>query len=373
MKTKFLIIVFSISALFAGSKKFTREYTYIASESDSKISSREKSLLEVRKTLLREMGTYIESYAISNEAYRADDSKIQSTFREEVKTLTAGITQIEIKKEKWDGESYYVKAIVEVDPEDVIRRVNNAAKAAKNLNEIDRLKSVLESKALEVVQQKRKNDSLSNIYKAEFDRNKAKHDSVYSLFKSKNVNLELKLDSMKLMVSENQEINRQLKIQYDSLKVVFDSISEHKKKIVTVIDSFYAHNEGVTKSVKDLAKVGMTFGEFLEIYCKVNTLDTYRFEPRRALHFPSIENRAGLSLIKIGNIWIVLYGNNQSTAYDRIIRSCNQMEIIGKINENNRIILQKHLENAYTNGNGYIQDNKAINEAVSFVKKIRLY
>ncbi len=53
----FAILMIIASPSFAEVKVFEREYTYQASEVDSKLSSRTISLAEVKRLLLEELGT----------------------------------------------------------------------------------------------------------------------------------------------------------------------------------------------------------------------------------------------------------------------------------------------------------------------------
>tara|TARA_B100001778_G_C18130488_1_gene424781 strand:+ start:206 stop:457 length:252 start_codon:yes stop_codon:yes gene_type:complete len=59
---KFLItLLFLSNIVFAIDKVFFREYTYKASDYDSKVTSRENALNQVSELLLRELGVYIKS------------------------------------------------------------------------------------------------------------------------------------------------------------------------------------------------------------------------------------------------------------------------------------------------------------------------
>ncbi|MDD3250407.1 MAG: hypothetical protein PHF23_08600, partial [Smithellaceae bacterium] len=56
-----LLILFLPSLTAAETKTFIKEYTYQASDEDSKNSCRVISLREVKRLLLEELGTYLES------------------------------------------------------------------------------------------------------------------------------------------------------------------------------------------------------------------------------------------------------------------------------------------------------------------------
>ncbi len=102
----FLLILFIPNFIFAETKTFVREYTYQASDEDSKNSSRTISLREVKRLLLEELGTYLES--------TSEVQNFQLT-KDQIITLTAGIVRTELVEEKWDGRTYWIKAKIQAD------------------------------------------------------------------------------------------------------------------------------------------------------------------------------------------------------------------------------------------------------------------
>ncbi len=89
-----LLVLFIPSFTSAESKTFVKEYTYQASEYDSKMSCRTLAIEQVKRLLLEELGTYLESHTeIVNFQLKKD----------QITALTAGIVQTKILKEKWDG------------------------------------------------------------------------------------------------------------------------------------------------------------------------------------------------------------------------------------------------------------------------------
>ncbi len=115
MKTtliSFLFILFIPSHTSAESKIFIKEYTYQASDFDSKMSSRTIALEQVKRLLLEEVGTYLIS--------ETNVKDFQLT-KDKITTLTAGIVQTEILTEKWDGKTYYLKAKMSIAPQDVTK------------------------------------------------------------------------------------------------------------------------------------------------------------------------------------------------------------------------------------------------------------
>ncbi len=116
---------------FAERKTFEKEYTYQAGDDDSKISSRTIALREVKRLILEELGTYLES--------RTEVKAFQLT-RDEVITLSAGIVSTEIIDEKWDGRTYYLKAKVAADPDDVIKAIDRLRKDSEKTGELEEMR-----------------------------------------------------------------------------------------------------------------------------------------------------------------------------------------------------------------------------------------
>ena len=135
---------------FAETKVFIEEYTYQASEYDSKVSCRALALEQVKRLLLEKLGTYLES--------ETEVKNFQLT-KDQIVILTAGIVQAEIIDEKWDGKTYYLKAKIAADPKDVVNSIDKLRqdrqktkeleetrkKADEALREVERLKKELET------------------------------------------------------------------------------------------------------------------------------------------------------------------------------------------------------------------------------------
>lgn len=138
-----LLSVIIVSKAYPQKKAFIREYNYKASETDSKVSSRQKALTEVKALLIEELGTYVESYV----NYQIEDKNKRITkdfFTSEIKTLSAGTLETKIIAENWNGYEYYVKAEIVADPEEVLRRINETLSKRKSSELIDSLHLLLE-------------------------------------------------------------------------------------------------------------------------------------------------------------------------------------------------------------------------------------
>ncbi|HUH66811.1 MAG TPA: tetratricopeptide repeat protein [Syntrophales bacterium] len=113
----------------AETKTFIREYTYEAGEMDSKVSCRAIALEQVKRLLLEELGTYVESTTVVRDNQIAKD---------EINALTAGIVQTTIMEENWNGKEYWLKAKIMADPDEVaasIDRLRNNEQLARDLAE----------------------------------------------------------------------------------------------------------------------------------------------------------------------------------------------------------------------------------------------
>lgn len=137
----FIIIHLSIVILLpsfshAGVKTFIKEYTYHASEMDSKYSCRVNALVEVKRLLLEEIGTYIVSRTVVENSQVAKD---------EISILTAGIVKTRIKKETWNGKQYWLRAEIQVDPDDVNDKVEMLRSDWDKTDELKSVRKQLES------------------------------------------------------------------------------------------------------------------------------------------------------------------------------------------------------------------------------------
>jgi tetratricopeptide (TPR) repeat protein len=130
-----LVVLFIPAALQAETVTFEEQYTYDASEADSKLTCRAISLLQVKKLLLEKLGTYLEA--------ETEVVDFQLT-RDEVTTLTAGIVKTEIIDEKWDGKTYELTAMIAADPEAVAKSIDELRKSREGMEKIARLKNMNE-------------------------------------------------------------------------------------------------------------------------------------------------------------------------------------------------------------------------------------
>jgi tetratricopeptide (TPR) repeat protein len=133
--TCLIIFTTAISLLahsaFAETKIFVKEYTYHASEEDSRNSSRTVSLREVKRLLLEELGTYLESIT---------EVKSFHLTKDQIVTLTAGIVSAEVVEEKWDGKVYWLKARISADQDNVIKSIDKLRQDRQKVKELEEIR-----------------------------------------------------------------------------------------------------------------------------------------------------------------------------------------------------------------------------------------
>lgn len=134
MKTgRFIVMAVCFALLLSGvasaeMKTFIRDYTYQASEADSKQSCRVLATEQVKRLLLEELGTYLESHT---EVVNSELTKDQ------INTLTAGIVKTSIVAEKWDGQDYWLQAKMVADPDEVARTVEKLSKDGQSVKKLE--------------------------------------------------------------------------------------------------------------------------------------------------------------------------------------------------------------------------------------------
>ena len=127
----FLLVLFIPQITAAETKTFIKEYTYQASDEDSKNSCRVISLREVKRLLLEELGTYLES--------ETEVKDFQLT-RDQITVLTAGIVQTELVEEKWDGRTYWLKAKIKADSNDVVKAIDTLRQDRQKTKELEEIR-----------------------------------------------------------------------------------------------------------------------------------------------------------------------------------------------------------------------------------------
>ena len=231
----FFALLFASINSHAQPKRFIREYTYEASETDSKVSSRQKALTEVKALLIEELGTYVESY-VNYEITDENGVITREFFTNEIRTLSTGITETKILEERWNGYEYFVKAEIEADPEEVLRRINQTLSIRRSSAAIDSLKVLLDDSNGELAL---KNEQLASL-KDSLSFQQTKIDATQSSLNALNQQL---IESKRQLSSYQANENR-----------ILSEIEEIEQKMKT------ATNNAITN-----VRIGMTPEEVIQV------------------------------------------------------------------------------------------------------------
>jgi len=141
-------MVFWLSVTVASAKTVTyvKEYTYQASEVDSKLSCRTIAMEQVKRLLLEELGTYL----ISETAVK--DFQLTS---DRISSLTAGIVMTVILEENWDGKSYFLKAKITTDTDELVKSIDRLRGNQEESKDWEEMKKKTEEALKEIEKLKR--------------------------------------------------------------------------------------------------------------------------------------------------------------------------------------------------------------------------
>jgi tetratricopeptide (TPR) repeat protein len=132
-KITFIILLALAHAgtLQAQKRIFTREYSYQASEDDSRNSARANATTQMRNVLLREIGEFLRTERVLIQNATTQD------YSEKIEAITAGIVEMKTLDERWDGATYYIKAEMAVDPKDLERRITEVLNDKQKTQELE--------------------------------------------------------------------------------------------------------------------------------------------------------------------------------------------------------------------------------------------
>jgi superkiller protein 3 len=126
-----LCVLLCTASLHAQKKTFVRDYTYQANEADSKLTARANATAQMRNILLSEVGQYLHV----ERTLKQDDTSEE--FSQKIEAITAGIVEMKILDEQWDGATYYIKAEMAVDPKDLERRIAEVLNDKQKTQELE--------------------------------------------------------------------------------------------------------------------------------------------------------------------------------------------------------------------------------------------
>lgn len=123
-----IAVMLSASTALSATRIFEREYTYRASDADSKLTSRAIALEQVKRALLEELGTFLVSETTV---------KNMELTLDQVTTLSAGVVSTEIIDEKWDGITCWLKAQIKADPDEIAQSINDLKDDKQKVSELE--------------------------------------------------------------------------------------------------------------------------------------------------------------------------------------------------------------------------------------------
>ena len=240
-----VVLLLSLTTLKAEKRTFIREYSYQASENDSKVSARQKAMTEVKRLLVEELGVYIESYV--NYTVEEKNSKISNDFlTNEIRQISAGIAETKIIEEQWNGELYYVKAEITADPTEVIRLINKTIEQRKSDVVIDSLRLLL-------------SDSQNTL--------DAKNKQINELSGT--------LKSKETEVAEQQSKLAEMNKQFDELNKQLERYKKDEAKVKSEIEKIRAELNNKANTALENAKIGMTSQEVKQLCGNPRSTDGY--------------------------------------------------------------------------------------------------
>ena len=139
MRALFFVLAVVLSHfIYSQEKTFVKEYTYKASEADSKVSCRAIATNQLRSMLLNELGVYVES----NQLLKTNDiaGKNSQDFVENISTISAGITKLDVLGEAWNCETFWMKAAITVDTTSLQESLKRISEDRQKVKELDDLK-----------------------------------------------------------------------------------------------------------------------------------------------------------------------------------------------------------------------------------------
>jgi len=145
---KIILSLILCSVVLLNAKTWVREYTYQASEADSKLTSRAISLEQVKRLLLQEIGVYVHSTVLSGEIEVSGE--VKELTAKQIEIISAGITETKILEEDWNGETYYIKAEITADENDVIKRLDKVINDKEKTKQLEDSRKKTEEALLEI-------------------------------------------------------------------------------------------------------------------------------------------------------------------------------------------------------------------------------
>ena len=140
---RFLLSILLTTYLLAKEKIFVQEYTYQVSEYDSKVTSRANALEQVKKLLQEEASIFfINEVDWTKEETLIDGKYInKDIYEQNLKSIIAGITEINIIYQFWNTKIYLLKGTIRIDTDDIAEKIKNIIDKKQQLGELDEIRN----------------------------------------------------------------------------------------------------------------------------------------------------------------------------------------------------------------------------------------
>jgi len=170
MKKIILLLCLLLCCAIAHAQKKTvkREYIYTANEEDSKVTARTFAERQLKNDLLREVGEFLQvEQELKKQSVTANGKEeVTEDFSQKIMAITAGVVEMKILNEVWNGKTYYMLAEMTVDKGEVNRRIKevlNDKQKTKELEEMRKRATAAEAEAVrlrkELAQANNKNNA----------------------------------------------------------------------------------------------------------------------------------------------------------------------------------------------------------------------
>jgi len=113
-----LILLLTVStSVFSAEQTYIREYTYKASDLDSRVTARSNALKLIKTGVLEEIITFVNTSSDLGQQQVGD--KFRSSFIHQANSRSAGFLKAKVLKETWNGYELWMQAEVSADPDKV--------------------------------------------------------------------------------------------------------------------------------------------------------------------------------------------------------------------------------------------------------------
>lgn len=112
-----IVLLTMVTTVNGAEQRYLREYTYKASDLDSRVTARNNALKLIKTGVLEEIVTFVSSNSEIGQKQIGDD--FRSSFVHKASSKSAGYLKARILDESWNGYELWLKAEVSADPDKI--------------------------------------------------------------------------------------------------------------------------------------------------------------------------------------------------------------------------------------------------------------